>query len=85
MTQKKEITSWKWRIINKCLVKEMRKKETREKKLKNRFVNEKTQIALELFSWKNSGSTKENTIKEMKVDPQIFENKFRNENTGSWG
>ena len=24
------------------------------------------------------GSTKGNTIKEMKVDPQIFENKFRN-------
>ena len=37
-------------------------------------------------SLRDRGSTKpakENTIKEMKVDPQIFENKFRNENTGS--
>ena len=31
-----------------------------------------------IFKEITCGSTKRNTIKEMKVDPQIFENKFRN-------
>jgi hypothetical protein len=51
------------------------------------FPRMKTKIIWVLGNWVEKrylifkttcGSTKRNTIKEMKVDPQIFENKFRN-------